>query len=390
MQAGYSRQKNQLHKKLCQLKTEYDQLRHGHDLESLRKKHYFSFLYELTFKKPHHSHSPTVIESLTPNLNESIREAEGQGLQSDTVASTSNFIRRPNFNSVPNKAEDQGLDSDAVASTSNFFQGPNFNSAPSISNFSPDVSSHGKLPFTDLQRVQKDSSEKLLQDSAKELNGKLKKMWTNPETEDMLKLALENHLFEYKDGDVLRNDAIYTKISSDMQKSGYLRTSSEISNKLASLRADYGKGKERISRSGEAGMKYNLQWRPYWQLMAELFGRRPREKAQGIDSINEEALLDAVITRDKNRDSLKPLKKPPSNALNIMEKSLEKGHEQDKEMLREMMKHEEKLSKENQEVLTQVANTLIGGIKELFQPLLASAQDNGKKKKKSSKKKRKH
>lgn len=344
VQAGFSRQTNQLYKKLGQLKSEYDQMSTASDSnEKLRKKNYFRFFHELFFNKSKDADSP-VVRDETPNLDDVLEPV--------------------------NLEPDKSQNSDAF---------------PSPPTSVSDGSLHRKSSSVDASLPQ-NSSEKSKEVSVKELNDKPKKnLWTNPEISDLLSLALANHLFEWKDSDILTYQTIYNKISNDMKKSGHLRSTAEITTKISSLRQDYTKGKEKISKSGEAGLKYVLQWRPYWKSMVELFGTRPKENCQGIDALDEEGLLNLAVMKEKNDSNVRPLKKPPSNTLNLLDKSLDKSHEQTKEMVQEMMKHEEKIAKENREAMTTAATTVVTGIKDIFQPLLA-AHD----KKKKKKKKRKH
>lgn len=63
--------------------------------------------------------------------------------------------------------------------------------------------------------------------------------WTYDEINDLLTLCLENHLFEFKDSNIVKNSLIYNKISNDMKKANYVRDSSSIINKIGKLRTEF-------------------------------------------------------------------------------------------------------------------------------------------------------
>lgn len=199
------------------------------------------------------------------------------------------------------------------------------------------------------------------------------KTWTNQQTTDLLTTCLENNLFDFKDSTVFKNKLIYDKSHLDMKKIGHEKSYDQVMKKISNLRSDYSECLKTINKSGAAGLNKILEKRPYWEKMKALFGKRPRETAVGIDSLNADKLLEMSINKDHE---IKPLKKPSSNALSMMDKSIDRSHKFDGELFRNLMKHDKRIARKNNKTLAKISKDVVTGIgavlKEVLQPAVVN------------------
>lgn len=116
--------------------------------------------------------------------------------------------------------------------------------------------------------------------------------WTKEETLKLIELwsyeDIQAQLEGYK-----RNQQVYEKIASLMQKEGFTRTYQQCREKIKKLRQQYKKVKDKIRQTGQQGRQHLISKFVYFNALDNILGNRPAtEPMVVIDSLSGKSEVD--------------------------------------------------------------------------------------------------
>lgn len=115
--------------------------------------------------------------------------------------------------------------------------------------------------------------------------------WTNQERTDLLTLCIDNGYFDFKDSKSIKNYQIKQLIHRKLGNLSHKKSYVQMANQMIYLYNKFETITKTLKKSGEAGLPYVLDKYPYWPLLSELFGSRPKAKTNGLDSIDDVAVV---------------------------------------------------------------------------------------------------
>ena len=98
--------------------------------------------------------------------------------------------------------------------------------------------------------------------------------WTKEETLKLIELWSYEDIQAQLEG-CKRNQQVYEKIASLMQKEGFTRTYQQCREKIKKLRQQYKKGKDKIRQTGQQGRQHLISKFVYFNTLDNILGNRP-------------------------------------------------------------------------------------------------------------------